>query len=122
MSHRWVEMERIGPTPAGNLGGDFQAGQAYSRRWARPMPGDQPGWMILTISMYALQDTRRSLQTEIEFGRRLQLWSDDTEELCTDHASSVTDGPIGEPWPTDEDVRNELAGYKIEIHDEWDGN
>lgn len=126
MSARWTEMEPCGPQVAGDVGGDLQDPdtEAYSRRWYRPLPRGG-GFMVITVIMYAMRDAgRKWIATNLEFGRAVvePQSGDDVEYLNHSEDDSAQDGPDTEPWPTNEDLKEELGRYPVTIHDAWEGN
>lgn len=63
----WQESEALAPFSAGDVGGDIQYGEAYSRRWTRPAPGDMHAFV--EIMVYAAKDDEAQwLQQDFAFG------------------------------------------------------
>ena len=128
---RWVEMVPRGPHPAGDVGGDIQAGPAFSRRWiARHRIKGQV--LVIEQITYAIEiKGRRSIETqsngylgdypadaplaeaEIDLG--------DTDQRMDVFHGSYTDGPADEPWPTVQDVKSELGAWDGPRVWSWDG-
>lgn len=112
----WREMEPTGPQPDGDRGYDEQVGDSYSRRWDQPHPEGE-GTLRTTITCSAMDDgERRWIRTDTEWQH---LGPDGEEEFAEEDSSdSDTDGPAGEPWPTEGDLRAELA--RINQPPDWD--
>ncbi len=48
---RYVELDPAGPQPAGDVGGDYQCGEAWGRRFARRIEGTVP-WAVIEVTFH----------------------------------------------------------------------
>jgi hypothetical protein len=121
----WTECQPNGPQKAGEVGGDHQVTEAYSRRWWRRHP-DGERYLVIEFTTYGvLMKGRRWMETEVVheiFRSDFEPHGpfDDPEWESTDIQTSYEDGPEGEGWPTKHDVYREVARIR-EPHD-WDGD
>jgi hypothetical protein len=58
----WVEREPLGPGIGGDVGGDYQTGEAFCRSWKAPLPDGM--WAVITDYWYSVQYPGRSVGIE----------------------------------------------------------
>lgn len=77
----FTEAAPLGPHPAGDVGGDYQVSEAWSRRWTAPW-GDGT-YAVIDVSFYIEDDTNsESLNPMAKLGPMLTRMTD--YHLCTD--------------------------------------
>lgn len=54
---QWHEVEPFGPMDEGDVGGDWQVGTAWGRRFARRLPSGR--WAVITDVFYTVADNTR---------------------------------------------------------------
>jgi hypothetical protein len=113
----WTEVEPRGPQRAGDVGGDIQRGEAYSRKWWRRHPDGSDTYLTIEMTSYAAEERgRRWIQTQNRFEHRDGDYQpgEGGGVVLFEHediSDSLHDGPAGEfdYWPNDRDIRSSLA-------------
>lgn len=122
--NEWTECEPLGPTDAGDVGGDAQISDAFMRRWSKPAPGGF--WAVVDVTAYVEKnDESTSMQRIID----LLVCADPSDPWGTELWSDVYEWDyVPRAEMTSEGARKACADYVFDcywsgiadgINDEW---